>query len=321
MSWAALVLTLLLEQARAVPPANPVYAGAEAWADRVARNCNAGKVRHGVYGWILVVGVATALTIAGFHLARWGGWIPALAVNVAVLFFTLGFRQFSHPITAIQRALQEGDLAEARRLFLQWRREVDPDFDPTEVDDTEIVRKSMEFGLLAAHRHVFGVLFWFLVLPGPSGAVLYRLSEFVARRWNRLPASADLDLPPDRFGAFARRAFAWIDWVPARLTALGFAIVGDFEGAAYCWREASVGGQPAWEADRVLILAAASGALGVRVLGGADSARMSRREGAESDWLVEPTPQALQSAVGLAWRAMILWLLLLLLVTVAATVA
>ena len=27
--------------------------------------------------------------------------------------------------------------------------------------------------------------------------------------------------------------------VPARLTALGFAVVGDFEGAVYCWRQAA----------------------------------------------------------------------------------
>ena len=62
----------------------------------------------------------------------------------------------------------------------------------------------MERGVLLAHRHVFAVLFWFVLLPGPIGPVLYRLAEYVARRWNRPRTDA---LPPDRFGDFAHRAF------------------------------------------------------------------------------------------------------------------
>ena len=194
MSWIALILTLLLEQVRATPSGNPVYAGAAAWADKVARNLNAGKARHGCYGWLLVVGLGVLLTLVLFELARSWFWLPALAVDVAVLFFALGFRQFSHPITAIQTALEQGDPEGARRRFTQWRRATDPQFDPTELSEAEIARQSIEFGLLASHRHVFGVLFWFLVLPGPSGAVLYRLSEYLARHWNRPPALVEATL-------------------------------------------------------------------------------------------------------------------------------
>ena len=291
MSWIALILTLLLEQVRATPSENPVYAGATAWADKVARNLNAGKARHGGYGWLLVVGLGVLVTFALFEAARSWFWLAALAVDVFVLFFALGFRQFSHPITRIQTALEQGDVDEARRVFVQWRRVTDPGFDASEINETEIVRQSIEFGLLASHRHVFGVLFWFVILPGPCGAVLYRLSEYLARHWNRPGSAGDLGVPPDQFGQFAQQAYAWIDWLPARLTALGFAIVGDFEGAAHCWRNLNVESRPNVSAAQ------------------------------EGAGLAEPGPEALRSAVGLAWRAMVLWLLLLLLMTMAAALS
>src|ERR1700688_3056374 len=104
MSWIALILTLLLEQVRATPSANPVYAGAQAWADKVARNLNAGRPRHGAYGWLLVAGAGVVLTVVIFELVRSWSWLAALAIDVLVLFFALGFRQFSHPITLIQKA-------------------------------------------------------------------------------------------------------------------------------------------------------------------------------------------------------------------------
>ena len=54
------------------------------------------------------------------------------------------------------------------------------------------MRHVIEYSVLAAHRHVFGVLAWFSVLAalglGPAGAVLYRLSEFVSRYWRTAAA-------------------------------------------------------------------------------------------------------------------------------------
>jgi hypothetical protein len=47
----------------------------------------------------------------------------------------------------------------------------------------EIARLTMEEALTASHRNVFGVVFWFVLLPGPSGALLYRLAMFLRRRW------------------------------------------------------------------------------------------------------------------------------------------
>ncbi|MNC88351.1 CobD/CbiB family protein [compost metagenome] len=115
------------------------------------------------------------------------------------------------------------------------------------------------------------------------------------------------------FGRFAGRVFFWIDWVPVRLTAASFAIVGDFEDAAYCWRTQAA----AWYSQsHGILLAAGGGALGVRlgdvlrqhgepkfrpVMGAGDEAHVDHME----------------YAVGLIWRALVLWMFLVLVVSLA----
>jgi adenosylcobinamide-phosphate synthase len=320
--WLALVLTLILEQLRALPAQHPLSGTVEAIADGAERSLNAGRRRHGMYAWLLMVGGAALAVGVVYWIAASISWIVALAVNVGVLYLTLGFRQFSHHFTEIQVALDNGDLATARRELTAWKSPHEEGYNAADLDAAEIVRQSIEFGLLLSHRHVFGVLVWFVLLPGPVGPVIYRLADYLARRWNRPPAGA---LAPDRFGSFARSAFVWIDWLPARMTALGFAIVGDFEGAIYCWRQVarvpsapdSIRGAPGPD-SRTLILGAASGAIGTRIMSSAETARYFDEAGQENAALAEPAPRTLRSVVGLVWRALVLWLILLLLLTLAA---
>ncbi len=322
MGFVALILTLMLEQLRPLPARSALGAMAETVADGAEQNLNAGRRRHGIVAWLLVV-LGSGLVAGSVYLLAWKVSVfIALAVNVVALYITMGFRQFSHPITEIQLQLAAGDLDAARRTLNAWLRIEDPAFDATDLGVEEIVRITMERGVLLSHRHVFGVFFWFVVLPGPMGPVMYRAAEYVARRWSRPPAPG---VTADRFGEFAQRAFAWIDWLPARMTSLGFAIVGDFEGSIYCWRQTAklppaLPGTPAPD-SRSLLLAAAGGALGVRTMTAAEAARLFDEPGHEGAGLAEPEPRGLQSGVGLMWRALILWLILLLLLSLAGWLA
>ena len=92
---------------------------------------------------------------------------------------------------------------------------------------------------LKAARGVFGVLGWYSVLAaaglGPAGAVLYRLTEFVSRYW-RYKSRAQSQPVSESLQAVAARAWMAVDWMPARVTALGFAVVGSFEEAIDGWR-------------------------------------------------------------------------------------
>lgn len=332
MTWLALVLTLLLEQVRPLRAGNIAHRTVGAVVEACGRNMNAGQRRHGVYAWLLLVAGGALVGLGLFLLAASYSRLLALAIDVAVLYATLGFRQFSGNFTAIQRSLNAGDFASARALLAEWRRDsglaVPMPVAAAELDPTEIIRQSIETGLWLAHRRVFGTLFWFVLLPGPTGPILYRLAQAVAGNWGR-PADRSADtqgvLPPDQFGDFARLVFAWIDWLPALATAAAFTIVGDFEGAVYCWRRLprvhlEAGGVPAPEA-RIVILAAASGALGGRVLPALESSRLFDDTSDDGAGLNEPDLNLLRSAVGLVWRAMVFWLLLLLVLSLVAWLA
>jgi adenosylcobinamide-phosphate synthase len=242
-----------------------------------------------------------------------------------VLYLTLGFRQFSHYFTDIRDAFEQGREDRARTLLQEWRN-----LDASELPRTELLRHVIEHALLAAHRHVFGVFFWFVLSSafglGPVGAVLYRMAEFSARYWSFKGRSLGEPIN-DRLALRAEQAFFLIDYVPARLTAAGFAVVGNFEDAVDCWRRYS----RLWaHGNDGVLLASAAGAVGV-ALGGAQVAELapgrSRDFGAGalpdetgsdgSTAGAAPQPAHLRSVVGMVWRSMVLWMLLLALLSVA----
>lgn len=307
MSFFAILIALLLEQARPLAFDNPVHAGLRGWARTVRRNLDAGQSSHGWVAWLLAVGVPSLL--AG--LVYWGLWqfssVLAFVWVVGILYVTLGFRQFSHHFSEIRQALEEGNDAAAREKLARWLR-----VDASTLPRTELLRQVIEHSVLAAHRHVFGVLvcfvvFWALGL-GPSGAVFYRLAEYLSRNWRARPDGT----PSLALQSAAEKAWDWVDHVPARLTALGFAIVGNFEEAVASWRGDAERFAPGSDG---VVLAATSGALNVRLAPQPDAHALPE----EGDPGSRPEPQLahLGSVVGLVWRAVVLWMLLLALLTLA----
>lgn len=324
MSFFAILFALLIEQARPLARSNPIHAGLRAWSLSVSRNFDAGKPHHGWVAWCLAVLVPAAFVLA-VHAALlwWVGWPLAVLWNVAVLYITLGFRQFSHHFTGIRDALEMGDEERARERLAHWQQ-----VDVGELPRSEVVRHVIEYSVLAAHRHVFGVLAWYSVLAalglGPMGAVFYRMSEFVSRYWADRGAEELQRASPSLQHA---TSLAWmaIDWLPARLTALCFAVVGSFEEAIEGWR---------FHAQRFpndndgVILAATAGAINVRLGGEALKARSNplTTQGFEVDASIgesdstpgrEPEVGHLRSVVGLVWRSVVVWLLLVALLTLA----
>jgi adenosylcobinamide-phosphate synthase len=147
----------------------------------------------------------------------------------ALLYLTLGFRQFSHYFTDIRDALDRGDenlarqpagrMAPPRRQRTAAHRGAAPrdraraaGRAPACVRRVLLVRRAVGLGL------------------GPMGAVLYRMAEFASRYWGYRHRA--LDVPPTTgCWRLSRAPVRWIDHVPARLTAFGFAVVGNFEEA------------------------------------------------------------------------------------------
>lgn len=348
MSFVSLILALILEQWRPLVDRSVVFDPLKSYARMLERQFNAGEHRHGVLAWILAVAPPVLLSwgIYAFLIRIHPVFGPLLGLvfNVAVLYVSMGFRQESHYFTDIHKALKAGELDRARALLQAWqgcRCEA--------LGSSEISRLTIEGALVTSHRHVFGAMFWFVVLPGPSGAVLYRVAQFLYHRWGtRLPignggglyspdtvmgdetdflptlAAQSSEYPgvgpdgqPNRFGEFAQMAFQWIDALPARFTAASFAIVGDFEDAVYCWRTQA----KRW-ADPLLgiVIAAGAGALGVRL--GMPVVRAGLVDERPEMGLGEAADVAfLDSTVGLIWRALVLWMAMLLVVTIAIAVS
>lgn len=306
MTFLSLLCVLVLEQLRATPAAQ-VFAMLSAYARFLERHFNAGEVRHGMFAWLAGVGLPALLTFVVHDVLEAIHVVLAFGFDVLVLYFLLGFRQFSHYFTDIQLALRMGEIERARHLLAEWRGQSAERLGPS-----AIAQLAIEQGILSSHRHVFAPLFWFLVL-GPGGAVLYRLALTMAESWQ---SQAPLSETPAPFGSFARRAFDVLDWLPVRMTAATFAIVGDFEDAVYCWRTQAV----QWpDPTDGILLASGAGALGIRLgqplpLEEEGVARSELGLGDEAD------VEHLQSAIGLVWRALVLCLLLLALLTVASWV-
>ncbi len=316
MSFFAILLALLLEQVRPLHLGSAVHRGAFAWVRTCARSLDAGRVHHGWLLWSAAVLLPALLTWMIYALLLWlGGWVGAVlafAWSVLVLYCTLGFRQFSHHFSAIRQAIDDGNMAQASQLLAAWKQ-----VDANQIPADQLTRLLMEHAIIAAHRHVFAVLGWYAVLAalglGPAGAVLYRMAEFVARYFH----SSDQD---DLYGSqYAPSSFfsgkqssmsqglsspssqeaaqsAWhvVDFVPARATAMAFAVVGNFEEVVEAWRNRLNSGKSASDDSLIQMAMTASLALGDTAL-----------------------PDHLRSLVGLVWRAVVLWLLLIALLSLA----
>lgn len=298
MSVLAIIAALLLEQWRPLSDRGALFAPLVQWAQTLERAFNAGEARQGAIAWALAVVPALVLAwLVHATLRSWGAPF-ALVFDIAVLYLTLGFRQFSHAFTSIQSAVKTGDLDRARSVLAGWRGGGEP-----MRGREEVIRLTIEEAILASHRHVFGVLFWYVLLPGPSGAILYRLAAFLRRRWGGTGA----------FGVAAERAFHLLEWPAVRVTAAAFAVAGDFEDAVYCWRTQA----RAWfDPDAGIVLAAGAGAIGVRL----GMPRQST-DGIELQPEIGVGEAAdgphLDSTVGLLWRALVVWVFVLALAVAA----
>ena len=298
MSLLAIVVALLAQHAFPEGARHHLSAFYGRMALSAAKRLNAGDRNSGTLAWIaLMAGVlvpAALVTALAATIHPFVVWV----LDVLVLYATLRFLAATRAIAEIETALRAGNARAAANLLAQWQAEAVQTDDPG-----AIARLAAEHGLREAHHGTFGALFWFLVLPGPIGVILYPLALRAAQSWSHLVEGER------EFGWFASRAFHLIDWIPQRATAFSFAVVGNFEDALYCWRSQAA----TWmRAEEGVVLASGAGALGVRLgdpipVGEASVERpaLGTGEAARED--------ALASLEGLLWRALILWMIVYLL--------
>jgi len=286
MSLLALLAALVAQHARPVKGTQPLLAFYGRMCLSAAKRLNAGDRNSGLLAWVALMGavlipvaLVTALAAAIHPAVKW-------VLELAFLYGTLRFFATTGALGAIERALRVGDTATAASVLGLWRAE------PLESDDAgTIARVAAEQGLRESHQGTFAPLFWYLVLPGPLGLVLYPLALRAARSWEHLVEGEQRD-----FGWFAARAFHFIDWIPQHVSGFVFAVAGNFEDALYCWRSQAA----QWvRPEEGIVLASGAGALGVK-LGEVGSGEPPRED-------------ALASLEGMLWRVLVVWMVVFLL--------
>jgi adenosylcobinamide-phosphate synthase len=295
----AILACLLAQHTFPVKGRQPLMAFYGRMCLSAAKRLNTGDRNSGLLAWLLLmaavlvpVALATVLAAAIHPLVVW-------LLDVVFLYATLRFLATQRMLAQIETALREQNASLAANLLAQWQGE------PVETDDAgALARLAAEQGLRETHHGTFGPLFWFLVLPGPLGLVLYPLALRAAQTWEHMVEPDERD-----FGWFAARAFHVIDWAPQRASAFAFAVVGNFEDAMFCWRSQAA----LWmRAEEGIVLASGAGALGVR-LGEPIPVRGAFVERPALGVAELAREDALASLEGLLWRALILWLVVYLL--------
>lgn len=301
MKVSALILALLLTYYRPLIEQNWLQTVFAPYARFLDRTFNGGTHQHGMIAWCLgvllpVILLGVAYVLALFLIGSFAGFL----ISLVVLYFALRFSYFGQHAEKIGANLKEQNIAPARQLLAEW--------EGAETDHysaTQIASVCIETTLKRAHQGMFAPVFWFAVL-GPAGALLYRLAHILQTEW----------ATPSHSNAFYRasqRALYYLDWLPARITAACFAVVGDFEDAAYCWRTQANN----WPDKSLgMVLASGAGAMGVKLvdalpLRGVLQARPDLGLGDEAD------ADYVQAAVGLVWRVLLLMVGLLILLTFA----
>lgn len=244
---------------------------------------------HGVLGWCLAV--LPPVLLAGWLGTRFGGWWDALA-----LYFALGLNSLAQHALPVAQALRLGQLDEARRRvgYLVSR-------DTTQLDAAGVARAGTESVLENGSDAVFAALFWFLV-GGAPGVVLYRLANTLDAMWGYRTASLR------RFGWAAARIDDALNYVPARLVAITYALLGDTRRALRCWRRQA----PQWDSPNAgPVMAAGAGALGVS-LGGAASYHGCEEQRPRLGEGPPARARDIERALNRVYAGVLLWLALLL---------
>ena len=229
--------------------------------------------------------------IAGGLLA-WLRPLAPFAVDVVLLYFALGARSLHQHAEAVARPLRDGRLEEARQR-VGWM----VSRDTSQLDVAGVAKAGVESVLENGNDAIFGALFWFALLGGP-GALLFRLANTLDAMWGYRTERYNL------FGRSAARLDDALNWLPARLTALSYALLGRTRNALACWRAQA----PGWDSPNAgPVMAAGAGSLGIQ-LGGA--AIYHGQEEIRPPLGQGPAPAAadLGRAIALIRRSLWLWL-------------
>ncbi len=195
------------------------------YADKLRRKLLPEDNRRGTLTVLLTILPPVLLVGLAQYLLDMQLWLFSFGLSLAVLIYALGPRDMDRQVNAWLEARAQNDEEKAQAILHE--------FLPFPAPDNEQARTDVVIDMIfvLTHERVLAVFFWFVLL-GPMGAILYRLvSELVSTP----PENANED-----YWLTATRLHMLLAWLPAHLSALSFAVMGSFIHALQVWRDTSL---------------------------------------------------------------------------------
>jgi adenosylcobinamide-phosphate synthase len=268
------------------------------WAESIEERFNGGLRSQGLFALLLAIApVSLAVLLATFVLGQIAGLFVAL-LSIAVLYVCIDLHRFGQLAQAVAASLENDNVDEAAAYLRDLTGK-----ETVETTNAGVAHATVEAVLKQTSSLVVAPIFWFMLL-GPFGVMLQRMASVLDRLWGH-------HTPQFReFGWAAARLDDVLNWVPARITALSYAVMGSFEDALVCWRQRA----GMWsDINSGPVLASGLGALHM------GSCEDSGEEDVYGNKSIDPAdlPNSgdIRRAVALVWRVMLFWLAIGLLMT------
>ncbi len=266
------------------------------WLEKGLNNAHHHPLLNFCLGFIslmLLVGLPVVLLVGTLMLLPL--WANIL-VQTLVLMFCLGWQSLREHALAIANPLTQGDLTQARQALAMIVSR-----DTQTLNETAMAKATCESVLENGHDALFASLFWFILLGAPA-ALSHRLINTLDGMWGYRNVRFEY------FGKSAARCDDLLGYIPARLTALSYAIVGKYTRHALgcAWRQGRQHDSP----NAGLVMAAGSGALGVR-LGGGATYQGVREKRPYFGWGKPCQATHIQACLSLIDKSVVAWLLVI----------
>lgn len=229
------------------------------------------------------------LSAALAAIPLWG-----LAFQIIMVYFALGATSLAQHAHAVNDAFRAGDLDQARlKVGMIVSR------DTSGMQAADISKATIESVLENGSDAVFAAIFWFLLLGAP-GVVMYRLANTLDAMWGYRTTRYL------HFGWGAARFDDVLNWLPARLTALTYTLIGNRRLAWRCWHTQA---KHWYSPNAGPVMAAGAGALSIELggparYGGKIKYRPILGQGPQ------PQPADIARAIALVRRGLTLWVTL-----------
>lgn len=216
-------------------------------------------------------------------------------VEILILFYSLGSNSLRLHGMWVLKALQASDITTARTKT-SWI----VSRDTSHLNQSDLSKATIESILENGNDAIFAPLFWFIV-GGVPGVVIYRLVNTLDAMWG-YKSTRYL-----HFGWAAARLDDVLNFIPAHLTAICYAITGKFFTAMRCWLKQAY----QWKSlNAGIVMSTGAGALALKLGGSA------QYQGVESQRIIlgkgdSPEYKDIKRAINLVQRTLVLWVIVI----------